>query len=105
MEAEYPVCGINALAHYSMLNPDREQMMMMTSKEYRAVKSAEVMENPNIYDGNYIIEVWKYPVVSKMGDKSQWVDRLSLVRSLREDDDPRVEKEVERIISEQKWKD
>ena len=47
---------------------------------------------PNIYDGNYIIEVWKYPVVSKMGDKSQWVDRLSLVLSLRDDDDPRVEK-------------
>ena len=105
LDAEYPVCGINALAHYTMLNPDREQMMMMTSKEYRAVKSADVMENPNIYDGNYIIEVWKYPVVSKMGDKSQWVDRLSLVLSLRDDDDPRVEKEVERIISEQKWKD
>ena len=88
-----------------MLNPDREQMMMMTSKEYRAVKSADVMENPNIYDCNYIIEVWKYPVVSKIGDKNQWVDRLSLVLSLREDNDPRVEKEVERIISEQKWTD
>ncbi len=83
LDAEYPVCGINALAHYSMLNRDREEMIMMTSKEYRAVKSADVMENPNIYDGNYIIEVWKYPVVSKMGDKSQWVDRLSLVLSLR----------------------
>ena len=105
LDAEYPVCGINALAHYTMLNPDREQMMMMTSKEYRAVKSADVMENPNIYDGNYIIEIWKYPVVSKIGDKNQWVDRLSLVLTLREDNDPRVEKEVERIISEQKWTD
>ena len=44
----FPVCGINALAHYSMLNRDREEMIMMTSKEYRAVKSADVMENPNI---------------------------------------------------------
>ena len=33
LDAECPVCGINALAHYTMLNPDREQMMMMTSKE------------------------------------------------------------------------
>lgn len=103
--AEYPVCGINALAHYTMLNPDKEQMMMMTCKEYRAIKSADVMENPNIYDGNYIIEVWKYPLVCKKGNKNQWVDRLSLVLSLREDDDPRVEKEVERIINEQKWTD
>lgn len=69
LDAEYPVCGINALAHYSMLNRDREEMIMMTSKEYRAVKSADVMENPNIYDGNYIIEVWKYPVVSKWATK------------------------------------
>ena len=61
------------------------------------------MENPNIYDGNHIIEIWKYPVVSKIGDNNQWVDRLSLALSLREDDDPRVEKEVERIISAQKW--
>ena len=59
LEAEYPVCGINALAHYSMLNPDREQMRMMTIKEFRDVKPADVMENLNIYDGNYIIEVWK----------------------------------------------
>lgn len=105
LDADYPVCGINALAHYTMLNPDRERMMMMTGKEYRSVRSADVMENPNIYDGNYIIEVWKYPVVCKMGNKNQWVDRLSLVLSLREDSDPRVEKEVERIISEQKWTD
>ena len=105
LETEYPVCGINALAHYSMLNRDREDMIMMTSKEYRAVKSADVMENPNIYDGNHKIEIWKYPVVSKIGNKSQWVDRLSLVLSLREDDDPRVENEVERIIGEQKWMD
>ena len=71
----------------------------------RSKVSADVMENPNIYDGNYIIEIWKYPVVSKIGDKNQWVDRLSLVLTLREDNDPRVEKEVERIISEQKWTD
>lgn len=88
-----------------MLNRDREEMIMMTSKEYRAVKSADVMENPNIYDGNYIIEVWKYPVVAKKDCKNLWVDRFSLVLSLRDDDDPRVEIEVERIISEQKWTD
>lgn len=99
----YPVCGINALAHYTMLNPDREQMFMMTSKEYRAAKSADAIYNPNRYDGNIVIEVWKYPAVCAMGGNSEWVDRLSLALSLREDDDPRVEKEVERIISEQKW--
>jgi len=105
LDKDYPVCGINALAHYTMLNPDKEQMMMMTGKEYRAVKSADAIDNPNIYDGNVIIEVWKYPVVSDKDDNNEWVDKLSLVLSLREDDDPRVEKEVERIFNELKWTD
>lgn len=105
LDKDYPVCGINALAHYTMLNPDKEQMMMMTGKEYRAVKSADAIDNPNIYDGNVIIEVWKYPVVSVEDDNNEWVDKLSLVLSLQEDDDPRVEKEVERIINELKWTD
>jgi hypothetical protein len=33
------------------------------------------------------------------------VDKLSLAISLKDDDDPRVEKEVERLISEMTWKD
>ncbi len=101
----YPVCGINALAHYTMLNPDKERMIAMTGKEYRTAKSADVINNPNIYDGNIIIEVWKYPIVYLKNNKNEWVDRLSLVLSLREDDDPRVEKEVERLINELKWMD
>lgn len=103
--ADYPVCGINALAHYTMLNPDKERMIMMTGKEYRAIKSADAIDNPNPYDGNIMVEVWKHPVVSIKGNNDGWVDRLSLILSLREDDDPRVEKEVERIINELKWTD
>ncbi|MBO4994890.1 MAG: hypothetical protein J6C78_02860 [Muribaculaceae bacterium] len=105
LSADYPVCGINALAHYTMLNPDKERMIMMTGKEYRAIKSADAIDNPNPYDGNIMVEVWKHPVVSIKGNNDGWVDRLSLILSLREDDDPRVEKEVERIINELKWTD
>lgn len=105
LNADYPVCGINALAHYTMLNPDKERMMMMTGKEYRAAKSADAIDNPNLYDGNIIIEIWKHPIVSTINHNNGWVDRLSLVLSLREDEDPRVEKEVEQIINELKWMD
>lgn len=102
-EEHYPVCGVNALAHYTMLNPDKEQMIMMTGKEYRDAKADDAIDNPNIYDGNIIIEVWKHPVVWDVANKSKWVDRLSLVLSLRDDEDPRVQKEVEQIISDFKW--
>ena len=52
-----------------------------------------------------MIEVWKYPVVALLGNDNEWVDKLSLAISLRDDDDPRVEGEIERLINELKWKD
>ena len=104
-DAAFPVCGINALSHYSRLNPDPERIVMMTSKEYRESRAKDLFENPNMYDGAVIVEVWKYPVVKKRGEEAEWVDKLSLVLSLNEDDDPRVEGEVEQIIQEITWKD
>ena len=102
---EYPVCGINALAHYSWLNPDKEKMFMLTDKEYRSLRESEVFDNPNVYDGRVIIEVWKYPAVGHIYENKTRVDRLSLALSLKTDEDPRVEKEVERMIKEIQWKD
>ena len=102
---EYPVCGINALAHYSWLNPDKEKMFMLTDKEYRSLRESEVFDNPNVYDGRVIIEVWKYPAVGHINENKTRVDRLSLALSLKTDEDPRVEKEVERMIKGIQWKD
>ena len=101
----FPVCGINALAHYTWLNPDPERMIMMPVKQLRAFKSSGALACPNEFDGNIIIEAWKYPPVTAIGTKAEWVDRLSLAISLREDEDPRVEGEVERLINEIEWKD
>ena len=50
-------------------------------------------------------EVRKYPSVTKIGTRTEWVDRLSLAVSLREDSDARVEGEVERLINDVEWKD
>lgn len=104
-EKDYPTCGINALAHHTRLNPDPERMIMLTSKEYRELKALDAFENPNIYDGDFIIEVWKYPAIGLIDDKRQWVDKLSLALALKDDNDPRVEKEVEQMIKDIKWKD
>ena len=102
-EKRYPVSGINALAHYSMLNPDPEQWLMMTHKEYKSSSAEGLLVNPNEFDGNIIIEVWKYPVVTRKDATVEYVDPLSLVLSLKQDDDPRVEEEVEQIINKFKW--
>lgn len=101
----FPECGINALAHYTRLNPDPERTIMMSVKQLRNFKSSEALVRPNEFDGNIIIEAWKYPPVTAIGVKAEWVDKLSLAISLREDEDPRVEGEVERLIYETEWKD
>ena len=104
-EKEFPVCGVNALAHYTWLNPDPEKMFMLTNKEYRTLKNSGILENPNAYDGSIIIEVWKYPAIVSASENVQWVDRLSLAITLAKDNDPRIEKEVERMINDIEWKD
>ena len=87
------------------LNPDPERMIMVSVKQLREFKSSGVLVRPNEFDGNIIIEAWKYTPVTAIGTKAEWVDRLSLAVSLREDEDPRVEGEVERLINETEWKD
>lgn len=103
-DERFPVCSINALAHYTMLNPDPERMIMMSAKQLREFTAKGTLVRPNEFDGEILIEAWKYPPVSKDGAKAEWVDKLSLAISLKGDDDPRVEKEVERLINELEWK-
>lgn len=103
-ERSFPTCGINALAHYSWLNPEQMRSVMIPAKEYRALR-ARALVNPNGYDGAVRVEVWKYPVVCRKEDAPEYVDKLSLALALREDTDPRVEGEVERMIHEIVWKD
>lgn len=104
-EQEFAQCNINALSHYTWLNPDHSQMFMMSKKELQSLIAEKALHNMNEYDGDVMIEAWKYPIVSNKDDNNEWVDKLSLAISLREDDDPRVEGEIERLINELEWKD
>ncbi len=104
-DVAYTNCSINALSHYSWLNPDDNRMIMMNKKEFQRLIDDKAILNMNEFDGRVMIEVWKYPVVSLPKGTHEWVDKLSLVISLREDSDARVEGEVLRVINEIEWKD
>ena len=104
-DTQYTNCSINALSHYSWLNPDGNRMIMMNKKELQMLIDNKALVNKNEFDGRVMIEVWKYPAVSSLGSTAEWVDKLSLVISLREDPDPRVEGELERVMNEMEWKD
>ena len=90
------VGGINALSHYSALNPERIHTKVIYEPKFRKSKEAGALPDLNILDGATRIEVWKYPPVIEKEDG--FVDRLSLALSLRDDNDPRVEKEIELMI-------
>lgn len=104
-DTQYTNCSINALSHYSWLNPDGNRMIMMNKKELQMLIDNKALVNMNEFDGRVMIKVWKYPAVSSLGSTAEWVDKLSLVISLREDPDPRVEGELERVMNEMEWKD
>lgn len=69
--------------------------------EYKNTKNRNVdgFLNVNPIEGDCCVETWQYPPIPT--DK-RYVDKLSLALSLRDNHDPRVEKEVELMI-EQLW--
>lgn len=84
------VSGINALAHYSHLNPEVLQTLAYSMAD---IKNAKV-EGKNPIEGAVKVELWKYPPIHNDG----YVDPLSLSLILKDDKDPRVEKELEQML-------
>ncbi len=73
---------------------------MMTVKQLRDFRSTGTLVRPNEFDGNIIIEAWKYPPVTMIGTNTDCVDRLSLAVSLRDNYDARVQGELTRLIEQ-----
>ena len=46
---------------------------MMTVKQLRDFRNSGTLVRPNEFDGNIIIEAWKYPPVIKIGTETEWV--------------------------------
>lgn len=86
--------GIEALSHYSMLVGEDVPTRVFTIEE-----SKELDFSMSRFEDVQRVEIWKYsPIVSE-----GYVDKLSLYISLRDDRDPRVEKELETMINEMLW--
>jgi len=90
----FPASGISALSMYSHLAPDPELTIAAYIKEWKK----EQFESLNTFEGPYIVDFWRYPVIG-----SRSVDKLSLYLSLENDPDPRVKKELE-FVFESVWK-
>lgn len=95
--APFYIGGVSALSHYSNLNPDEQQTRVIWNKDYDKKKDAELAKNDP--DSNYRIEIWKYSP-KMLPQQHKYVDRLSLYLSLRDDTDPRINKELDITLNE-----
>lgn len=93
--------GINALSYYSNLNPEEHASYALSEAEFKMKKADNSLIGLNKQEGDVRLEVWKYqPVGLNKPDMLKVVDKLSLYILLKDDPDPRVEKELEMIIDE-----
>lgn len=101
---KFTISNLNALAHYTRISSGPEVLIAVSSDKLQKLEKENDLVHPNEYDGDVEIEVWKYPPVVFGGFKSDYVDRMSLALSLKDNDDARVENEVERLIKGTQWK-
>ena len=94
---EGDIGGISALSHYSMLVPEDVPTRVLTAEWVREHKYS--IPELHSFEDTQRIEIWKYPPSGTSG----YVDKLSLYLTLKDDNDPRVEKEIEIMMNEIKW--
>ena len=94
---EGDIGGISALSHYSMLAPEDVPTRALSVEWMREHKSS--IPELHSFENTQRIEIWKYPPLGTSG----YVDKLSLFLTLKDDNDPRVEKEIEIMMNEIKW--
>lgn len=90
------ISGVNALASYTMLNEESRQCWAITKKE---LKNLNVVTDEQF--GENEIQVWKYN--PKMLSTEGVVDKLSLYLSLKDNEDERIQIELERLINAMSW--
>lgn len=89
--------GVNALSAYTMINGDDKHCYAMPKE---TLKSLDITYNKTF--GENEIQIWRY--APKLLSRTGTADRLSLYLSLKENDDERVQIELERLINEMQWK-
>ena len=86
------LAGVSALSRYTMLNDDETTTYAIDFHTFSECKSDFSFLNP--IEGKYRIEVWNY---SPIPTEKETVDKLSLALSMKDSDDPRIEKEKKQL--------
>jgi hypothetical protein len=94
-----PISGMNALSHYTNLNPVKQQTFAVAKTVLKETDVQALALNP--VEGKFAIEEWMYPPT--IPAETGYVDPLSLWLTLTDNDNPRIEDAVEQLIESIKW--
>lgn len=101
-DMDLPFAGETALAKKSMLNYPKCTVFAMDKKLVKDIPQEAIVEPKLMTDNDYIeIELWKYNPSVYISDGM--VDIVSLVQSLKDVEDERVEMQIEEIMEECEW--
>ncbi len=108
--------GISALSEYTLINPDRIPTYAIKESVFRkALMNGEAVVTSDRDEAVAMIELWAYDpgFIELLDDNSmfkdvelkqnQFVDKLSLFLSLRNDPNERVQGELERMMESVSW--
>ena len=97
-----PFAGETALARRSMLNYPRYTVYAMDKRLVNDIPKEALVEPKLVTDNDYVeIELWKYNPLAYTSD--EMVDIVSLVLSLKDVEDERVDMQLEAMLEEYKW--
>lgn len=90
------ISGINALSRYTLINDETRETYAVSKERFKELAVATDKEF-----GTNSIEIWKY----NPGHLSEngLVDRLSLYLTLKDNEDERIQIELESMIDKMKW--
>lgn len=93
--------NINALAFYTNLNDDGNSYYAISHADFLKLKKEKKIKTTSNYDGDYIVELWRYnPGILT---QNNYVDPLSLYLAYKDSEDERIEMALEQIINDYIW--
>ena len=96
----------SALPEYTNLNPGKTLYYAIEKSVFYALQKSNALVNPNVYEGRYVLEIWKYnplTLVGGLSDDLAAVDPLSLYLSVIDGKDERLEMALEQLIKTHVW--
>ena len=95
--------GLTALSYYSMIEDDRIPAYALPLESYRQnLEKGFFLGCPDPSEANVQLETWSYNPLLLATDNSV-VDPLSLILSLRDSADERVQQQLEILINQVEW--